>query len=147
LLPRSPYAFAPYAFPPCIAALAVGAALFGLTALPAFAAPAAHPKVHTFTLPPVTGITVSGSYAVAGGKAYIRLCAKENAPDVDFAVAVATALNATATRHQAIEIEIAGSGKHECKSLVTRYTAHLYAAATSGTTNGKSHIGKLIKIR
>jgi hypothetical protein len=30
--------------------------------------------------------------------------------------------------------------------MVTRDTAHLYAEATSGTADGKSHMGKDIKI-
>jgi hypothetical protein len=126
--------------------LAIGAAVLGSTALPAAAAPVSHPKVHTFKLPAVTGITVTGSYSFVGGKAHITMCAKENASDVDLVVAVATAVNANVTKHQAIEIEILGSNKHVCKSLVTSDAAHLYAAATSGTTNGKSHVGKITRI-
>jgi hypothetical protein len=127
--------------------LAIGAAALGSTALPASAAvPVSHPKVHTFKLPPVTGITVSGSYSFAGGKAHITLCAKENAANVDLVVVTATAVNANVTKHQVIQIEILGSGKRVCKSLVTSDTAHLYAEATSGTTNGKAHSGKITRI-
>jgi hypothetical protein len=131
--------------------LATGAAVLGLTAFgqsgpAAFAAPASHPKVHTFTLPAVTGVKAWGSYSFAGGKAHITLCAKETASDVDMAIVVGTALNAAATKHQAIEIEIFGSGKQECKSLATSDSAHLYAVATSGTTDGKAHEGKIVKI-
>jgi hypothetical protein len=127
-------------------AFALGAAALGSTALPASAAPVSHPKVHAFTLPAVTGITVSGSYSFAGGKAHITLCVKENASDVDFAIAVGDATNATVSKHQDIEIEIVGSGKRECKSLVTSDTAHLDVVATSGTTDGKSHGGKIKQI-
>jgi hypothetical protein len=123
--------------------IAIGAVVLGFTAPTAFAA---HQKVHTFKIPPVTGIAVSGSYSPAGGRTSITLCVKETASDVDFAIAVATALNATASKHQSIEIELIGSGKHECKSLVTSDTAHLYVTATSGTTDGRSHDGKLIRI-
>jgi hypothetical protein len=126
--------------------VATGVAVLGLAAPAAFAAPVSHPKVHTFTLPAVTGIKVWGSYSFTGGKADITLCAKETASDVEFAIAVATAVNATVSKHQNIEIEILGSGKQECKSLVTSDTAHLYAAASSGTSDGKSHSGKDIKI-
>jgi hypothetical protein len=129
-----------------LSAVVIGAAVLAVTALPASAAPASHPKKHTFTLPPVTGITVSGSYAFAGGKADISLCAKEDASDVDLVLVVAEAANAAATKHQDIEIEITGSGKHECKSLVTSDTAYLYVIASSGTTDGKSHTGKLDKV-
>jgi hypothetical protein len=126
--------------------VATGVAVLGLAAPAAFAAPASHPKVHTFTLPAVTGIKVWGSYSFAGGKADIKLCVKETASDVQLALAVATALNAAVTKHQSIEIDILGSGKQECKSLVTSDTAHLYAVATSGTSDGKTHVGKEIRI-
>jgi hypothetical protein len=126
--------------------LAIGAAVLGSTALPAAAAPVSKPKVHTFKLPAVTGITVTGTYSFAGGKAHITMCAKENASDVDLVVATATAVNANVTKHQTLGIEIIGSNKHVCKSLVTSDAAHLYAEATSGTTNGKSHIGKITRI-
>lgn len=126
--------------------IATGAAVLGLTAPAAFAAPVSHPKVHTFTLPAVTGIKVWGSYSFAGGKADIKLCVKETASDVDLAIAVAVAVNAAVTKHQNIGIDILGSGKQECKSLVTSDTAHLYAIATSGTSDGKSHTGKDIRI-
>jgi hypothetical protein len=129
-----------------LSAVAIGAALLGLSALPASAAPVSHPKVHTFTLPAVTGLHTWGSYSRVGSKAHITLCVKETASDVDVAVAVAVAMNASVSKHQAIQIEIIGSGKQECRSLVTSDTAHLYAEATSGTTNGKSHLGKDIKI-
>jgi predicted secreted Zn-dependent protease len=124
-------------------ALAAGAVVLGFTAPAAFAA---HQKVHTFKIPPVTGIAVSGSYSSAGGKADITLCVRETASDVDFAIAIATAVNATVTKHQDIEIEIIGSGQQQCKSLETSDSAHLYVTAASGTTDGKSHTGKLIRI-
>jgi hypothetical protein len=126
--------------------VAIGAAILGLSALPASAAPASHPKVHTFTLPAVTGIHTWGSYSLASGKADITLCVKETASDVDLAVAVAVATNASVSKHQDIQIEVLGSGKQVCRSMVTRDTAHLYAEATSGTADGKSHMGKDIKI-
>jgi hypothetical protein len=51
------------------------------------------------------------------------------------------------TRHQNLSIEIIGqSGNQSCKSMVTTDTAHLYAIATSGTTDGKAHIGKIEKL-
>jgi hypothetical protein len=129
-----------------LSAVAIGAALLGLSALPASAAPVSHPKVHTFTLPAVTGLHTWGSYSRVGSKAHITLCVKETSSDVDFALAVAVALNASAKKHQNVEIEIIGSGKQECRSLVTSDTAHLYVTASSGTTNGKAHVGKDIKI-
>jgi hypothetical protein len=127
-------------------AVAVGAAILGLSAVPASAAPVSHPKVHTFTLPAVTGIRTWGSYSLVGGKAHITLCVKETASDVDLAFAVADAMNAGVTKYQALEAQVIGSGKQECRSMVSKYTAHLYATATSGTTDGKSHVGKDIKI-
>jgi hypothetical protein len=122
------------------------AAFLGLGALPASAAPVSHAKVHTFTLPSVTGIKVWGSYTFSGRKADISLCVKETASDVDYALVVATALNYSVTKHQSIEAEIIGSGKQVCKSLTTNDTAHLYVAASSGTSNGKVHVGKVIRI-
>src|SRR5580692_9256951 len=122
--------------------IAVGAAILGLTALPASAAPASHPKVHTFTLPAVTGIKTWGSYSFSGGKADIKLCVRETASDVEYALVVATALNASVTKHQSLEAEILGSGKQVCKSLVTRDTAHLYVTASSATAGGKVSVGK-----
>jgi hypothetical protein len=129
-----------------LSAAAIGAAILGLTALPASAAPASKPKVHTYTLPTVTGIKIWGSYSLADGKASIKLCVKETASDVEFAIAIATAVNASVTKHQGVDIQIIGSGKQACKSMVTSDTAHLYADATSGTTNGKTYIGKVDKI-
>jgi hypothetical protein len=129
-----------------LSAAVIGAAILGSTTLPAAAAPLSKPKVHAFTLPAVTGIKVWGTYSLAGGKASIKMCVKETASDVGFAVAVATAVNASVTKHQNLEIEIIGSGKQECKSMVTSDTAHLYADATDGTDNGSSHGGKVIKI-
>jgi hypothetical protein len=127
-------------------ALVIGAAVLGFTALPASAAAVSHPKVHTFTLPPVTGITVKGSYSLAAGKADITLCVKETASDVQAAFAVATALNGSASKHQDIEIELVGSGKQACKSMVTSDTASLYVAASSATSDGKTHASKAVKI-
>jgi hypothetical protein len=130
-----------------LSAAAIGVAMLGMTALPATAAPAAKPKTHTFTLPPVSGIKVWGSYYTASGKAHITLCAKETASNVDLVVAVATAFNKTASRHQSLSVQILGqSSKQVCKTLVTGDTAHLLGGATSGTTDGKAHIGKIKKI-
>lgn len=130
-----------------LSAVAIGVTMLGMTALPAAAAPAAKPKVHNFTLPPVTGIKVWGSHYTASGKAHITLCAKETASNVDLVVAVATAFGATPSRHQSLEVLITRqSSKQVCKTLVTKDTAHLYAGATSGTTDGKAHEGKIKKI-
>jgi hypothetical protein len=130
-----------------LSAAAIGVAMLGMSALPAAAAPAAKPKTHTFTLPPVTGIKVWGSYYTTRGKAHITLCVKETASDVDFAQAVATAVNKTASRHQGLAAQILGqTSKQVCKTLVTGDTAHLLAVAASGTTDGKAHVGKFKKI-
>ena len=132
--------------PRTFSAIAIGATLLGLTALPASATSVSHPKVHTFTAPPVTGIKVWGTYSFSGGKADIKLCVKETASDVDFALVVATAINAKVTKHQSIETEIIGSDKQVCKSLATTDTAHLYVTASSGTSDGKAHVGKVHKV-
>lgn len=130
-----------------ISVAAVGVAMLGVTALPAAAAPASHPKTHTFTLSAVTGIKAWGTYYTASGKAHITACVKETASNVDLASAVLTALNASITRHQSLAVQILGhSGKQVCKTLVTSDTAHLYGIATSGTADGKAHVGKLKKI-
>lgn len=130
-----------------VSVAAIGAAMLGVTALPASAAPSSHPKTHTFTLPRVTGIKVWGSYYTARGKAHITVCVKETSSNVDLVSAVFTALNAKVTRHQSLAVQILGqTSKQHCKSMVTTDTAHLYAIATSGTTDGKAHIGKLKKL-
>lgn len=130
-----------------VSAAAIGMAILGVTALPASAAPASHPKTHTFTLPAATGIKAWGTYYTASGKAHITACVKETKSNVDLASAVLTAMNASITRHQSLAVDILGrSGKQVCKSLVTKDTAHLYGIATSGTTDGKVHISKLKKI-
>jgi hypothetical protein len=129
-----------------VSVAAIGVAMLGVSALPASAAPSSHPKTHTFTLPAVTGLKTWGSYYTASGKAHITACVKETASNVDLASVVLTAMNASITRHQSLAVQILGhSGKQVCKSLVTTDTAHLYGIATSGTTDGKVHIGKLKK--
>jgi len=127
-------------------AVAVGAAVLGLTTLPAAAATATHPKVHSFTVPPVSGIKVWGSYSFSGGKADIKLCVKETASDIRYALAVGTAMNATITKHQGIEVQLLGSDKQACKSTVTSDTAHLYVEAISSTANGRARVGKAHKV-
>lgn len=130
-----------------VSVAAIGMAMLGVTALPASATPAAHPKTHTFTMPAVTGLKAWGTYYTAGGKAHITECVKETRSNVDLASAILTAMNASITRHQSLAVQIFGhSGKQVCKSMVTRDTAHLYGIATSGTTDGKVHISKLKKI-
>jgi hypothetical protein len=133
-----------------LSAATVGAALLGLTVLPAYAAPVSKLKVHNFTVPSPTGIKAWGSYSFSGGKADITVCVKESASDVDLATVQAVALNAYATKYQSIVARIAGMptpGEQACKSMVTRYTTTLYVIAVSGTTDDdKAHIGKSDKI-
>jgi hypothetical protein len=128
-------------------AAAIGVAMLGVAVLPASAAPSSHPKTHTFTVPPVTGIKVWGSYYTVKGKTHVWACVKETASNVDLASVVLTAVNATASRHQGLAVQIIGQfGKQLCKSMVTGDTAHLYALAASGTTDGRAHVGPLRKI-
>ena len=130
-----------------LSAVALGAALLGTSAIPATAAhAAAKPKVHTFTMTGVAGIKTWGSYYTAGGRAHVTLCVKETASNVDLAIGVATALNASASKHQDLSITITGFRKQVCRSMTSGYTAHLWAEATSGTNDGKAHVGKPKKI-
>lgn len=126
-----------------------GVAMLGVTALglPASATPASYPKTHTFTLPRVTGIKAWGSYYSASGKAHITACVKETASNVDLALVILVAFNASGTRHKDLNVQILGpSSKQSCKTLVTTDTAHLYAIASSGTADGKAHEGKIKRI-
>lgn len=127
-------------------AIAIGAAILGLTAFPASASAASHPKVHSFTMPSVTGIKAWGTYTFAKGKVSIKLCVREITSNVDYALVVGTATNANVTKHQSIDAQVIGTGKQVCKSLTTKDKAHLYVTASSGTTDGKSHVGKVRKI-
>jgi hypothetical protein len=130
-------------------AIAIGATVLGLTALPALpasAAPASHPKVHAYTVPSVTGIKAWGTYSFSGGKAHITVCVKETAPSTAFGLAVGTAFNAAITKNQSVHTEVIGAGKQKCTSMVTKYTAHFWVAASSGTTGGQLHNGKAHKV-
>jgi hypothetical protein len=129
-----------------ICVVAAGIALLGMTALPASAATASHPKVHSFTVPAATGVSAWGSYYTSGGSVHVTLCVKETARNVDFALATGVALNANASRHQQVTAEILGTGKQVCRTMTTKDTRHLYAQVTSGTSDGHAHIGKMKRI-
>jgi hypothetical protein len=119
------------------------AALLGMTALPAFAAPAGRPVVHKFSVPGVPGVSAWGSYAKSGGKVSITLCVKDSSAKVHLAYVIGIAQNASFTRHQEISAGAAGNGKQACRSVTTADSAQLSVLASSVGRDGASSVGKL----
>jgi len=122
------------------------AAMLGFSTLPAAAATTAHPKVHNFTIPRVVGISAWGSYYAAGNKVHVTVCVKETAPNVAFALASGVAFANSTSHSQQVVAQILGRGKAVCRSMTTKDTSHLYVQASSGTTDGHLHFGKLKRL-
>jgi len=119
------------------------AALLGLTALPALAAPASRPGAHDFSVPGVPGVSAWGSYAKSGNKVAITLCVKDSSAKVSLAFVIGIAINADFTRHQNITAEAHGDGKQTCRSVTTTDNARLSVLASSVGHDGASRVGKL----
>jgi hypothetical protein len=118
-------------------------ALLGISALPAFAAPAGRPAVHNFSVPGVPGVSAWGSYARSGGKVSITLCVKDSSAKVHLAFVMGIAQNASFTRHQDISADAPGNGKQACRSVTTADSAQLSVLASSVGRDGSSSVGRL----
>jgi hypothetical protein len=122
---------------------AATAALLGLTALPALAAPTGHEVVHNFSVPGVSGVRAWGDYTKSGGKVSITLCVKDSSAKVRLAFVIGVAVNSTFTRHQNITAAASGDGKQACRSVTTTDNARLAVLASSVGRDGASSVGKL----
>jgi len=126
--------------------VAAAVAMLGFSTLPAVAATTAHPKVHTFTVPHVVGISAWGSYYASGSKVHVTVCVKETASNVAFALASAVAFGKSINHPQQLVAQILGRGNTTCRSMTTKDTTHLYVQASSGDTAGHLHFGKLKRL-
>jgi hypothetical protein len=126
--------------------VAAAVAMLGFSTLPAAAATTAHPKVHNFTMPHVVGISAWGSYYASGNRVHVTVCVKETASNVAFALASGVAFGKSTSHSQQVVAQILGRGKAVCRSMTTKDTTHLYVQASSGTTDGHLHFGKLKRL-
>jgi hypothetical protein len=115
-----------------IAVIVAGGAMLISGAVPAFAAPGG---THQFSIPGVYGISAWGSYLSAGSTVQVTVCVRDTARDVYGGAAAAAATQGL--HHQAVAAITIGYQHTQCKTMITRYTAHLAVDALSGYRDGR----------
>jgi hypothetical protein len=112
------------------AAVIIAGLLLGV--VPAFAVSGGAQR---FTIPGVYGISAWGSYLHVRAGLQVTVCVRDTAPDVYGGAAAAAA--SQGSHHQAIAAITIGYQHSDCRSMITRYTAHLAVDALSGYRDGR----------
>jgi hypothetical protein len=114
-----------------VVAAVIAAGLF-LGVVPAFASSGG---AQQFTIPGVYGISAWGSYQHVRAGLQVTVCVRDTVRDVYGGAAAAAA--SQGWHHQAIAAITIGYQHSDCRSMITRYTAHLAVDALSGYRDGR----------
>jgi len=101
--------------------------------VPAFAASGGTPQ--QFGIPGVYGISAWGSYLNKGSTVQVTVCVRDTARNVYGGAAAAAA--SEGLHHQAVAAITIGYQHTQCRTMITRYTAHLAVDALSGYRDGR----------
>ena len=88
-----------------ISILTAASAMLALSAWPA-SATALHPKIHSFSIPGLPGVSAWGSYHKTGSSVSVTVCVKDTSKNIDLATAIAIASDKS-YRHYKGDIAIA----------------------------------------
>ena len=128
-----------------ISILTAASAMVALSALPASAA-AMHPKVHSFSIPGLPGVSAWGSYYQTGKSVSVTVCVKDTAKDISLATAIAIASDKSYHHYKGVIANAFGDGQHACTTITAKYTVHLSVSSASVNNKDKAKLSKIKNI-
>ena len=119
-----------------LSAIAAGATMLALSALPASAA-TMQSSTHKLSFPSLRGVVAWGSYTKTSKGVKLSVCAGDTVRGEFAAGAVAVASNATGKLYVKFGAVDIGYREAVCRSMTVRYTAHLKVYTFTGTSTGR----------
>jgi len=119
-----------------LSAIAAGATMLALSALPASAATATT-TTHKLSFASLSGVSAWGTYARSGSHVKVHVCVEDTTKGEFAAAAVFLAYNSSYSKHQkggAVDI---GYHDTQCVNFNLVYTSHLKIYSFVGGSNGK----------
>ena len=125
-----------------ISILTAASAMLALSAWPA-SATALHPKIHSFSIPGLPGVSAWGSYHKTGSSVSVTVCVKDTSKNIDLATAIAIASDKSHRHYKGDIANAFGDGQHACKTITAKYTAHLSVSSASVNNKDKAKLSKI----
>ena len=125
-----------------ISILTAASAMLALSAWPA-SATALHPKIHSFSIPGLPGVSAWGSYHKTGSSVSVTVCVKDTSKNIDLATAIAIASDKSYRHYKGDITNAFGDGQHTCKTITAKYTAHLSVSSASVNNKDKAKLSKI----
>ena len=128
-----------------IAILAAASAMLALSALPA-SATAMHPKIHSFSVPGLPGLSGWGSYYKTGTSVSVTVCVKDTAKNIRLASVIAIASDKSYQHYKGVVANAFGYGTHACKTITAKYNGHLWVNSATVNSKDKATVSRIKSI-